>query len=176
MTSERQAPKRHWRTVWLVLLCSERCGPTSQTYWETETGLIPNAFLRDWVPASKQTSLWPWLPGLIPHWQVQNKSQRCRGSSTRVSAGFGSWVWRDDLGDWGGDCDTPLGLSQRACSPTTAAAYSCQCKGRLWGEPATSRRWVRLYCADTPPTTAAWWQMRLRKQSTCVVCVFHSTH
>lgn len=37
-TSERRAPERHGRAAGLVLLRSERCGPVSQIYWETETG------------------------------------------------------------------------------------------------------------------------------------------
>lgn len=129
-TSERRGPERHGRAAGLVLLRSERCGPVSQTYWETETAHADSRcffyyyYWGIWVSASKQTSLWPWLPGLIPHWWVQNKSQRCQGSSTRLSAGVGSWILTGWSQQWGGhhDCHTPLGLSQWACAPTTAAS------------------------------------------------------
>lgn len=47
----------------------------------------------------------------------QNKSQHCQGSSTRLSPGFGSQIWRQDLSEgWGRAIVTPLWASARVAS------------------------------------------------------------
>lgn len=103
--------------------------------------LIPKAFWSDWVPTSKQTPLWPWLPGLIPHWQLQNRSQRCQGSSTWLSAGFSGWIWRDDHSDGEGGPGVRLWRHSRPVLRLQLRPTAASVK---WGKPATSRSWVRF--------------------------------
>lgn len=133
------------------------------------------------APASKQTSIWLWLPWPTPHWQVRTRANAVRGPLHRsllaLAAEFdgmissrGVCVYVCLSVCWGGHIVTPLLASAREAALWLQLQHTAvSVKADRGVKPAAPRSRVRRCCAETPPTTAGRRQLPQWEESTNVV-------
>lgn len=124
------------------------------------------------APASKQTSIWLWLPWLTPHWQVRTRANAVRAPPHRsllaLAAEFdgmissrGVCVCVSECLLGGGNIVTPLLASAREAALWLQLQHTAvSIKADRGVKPAAPRSRVRRCCAETPPTTAGRRQLR----------------